>query len=59
VVRIRLGRSGVFAIHLTPGWYRLSLAPMAGQAKLVPSVVQVPTRGTRRVAVHVVLRAAP
>src|SRR5262245_28300346 len=47
MVRVRLARNGAFAIHLTPGWYRLSLAPMGGTAKLVPPVVHVPTTGSR------------
>ena len=59
LVRIRLARSGVFAIHLTPGLYRLSLAPMVGAAKLVPSLVRVPSTGVRRVTVKVVRPAAP
>ena len=59
MVRLRLARNGVFAIHLTPGWYRLSLAPMVGGARLVPSVVHMPSIGARRVTVHVVRPAAP
>jgi hypothetical protein len=59
MVRLRLARNGAFAIHLTPGWYRLSLAPMMGAAKLVPSVVHVPTTGIRRITVRVVRIAAP
>src|SRR4051794_10573505 len=59
MVRIRLARSGVFAVHLTPGWYRLSLAPNVGSAKLAPPVVRVPSTGVRRVTVHVVRTAPP